>query len=96
MQTVHVTAYMVRTLRGHYVKTNTDEGIGYVMFHTKAKAREWVEEQGKEDCFVVKVRTAITPTDSGRVERLVAVQAARPKTLSQADYQKRVEHNFYP
>jgi hypothetical protein len=95
MQTVHATKYAVRTLKGHYVKTEDDEGIGYAMFHTRAQAREWAKERGA-DCFVVKVRIAITPTDSGRVERLVAVQAARPKTLSQADYQKRVEHNFYP
>ena len=83
MQTVHVDAYMVRTLRGHYVRTKDDEGFGYVAFRTKAQAKEWVEEHGKEDSFVVKVRTAITPVDSGRAERLVAVRQARPKTISQ-------------
>ena len=84
MQSVHVTAYAVRTLRGNYVKTNTDEGIGYVMFHTKAKTEEWVKKQGLTDCFVVKVRTAITPTYTGRVERMVAIHAARPTTVPQA------------
>ena len=84
MQSVHVSAYMVRNLRGHYVKTNTDEGIGYVMFRTKAKAKEWIGEHGKEDCFVVGVRTAITPTDTGRTERLVAVHKTRPETIPQA------------
>ena len=96
MQSVHVSAYMIRNLRGHYVKTNSDEGIGYVMFKTRAKAKEWVEEHGKEDCFVVAVRTAITPTNTSRTERLVAVRQAQSKVLSQADYQKRVEHNFFP
>jgi hypothetical protein len=69
---------MVRTLRGSYVRTKDDEGIGYVMFRTKTEAKEWVESQGKEDCFVVKVRAAITPIDSGRAERLVAVRKTRP------------------
>ncbi len=91
MQSVHVSAYMVRTLRGNYVKTNTDEGIGYVMFRTRAKAKEWIEEHGKEDCFVVGVRTAITPIDTGRTERLVAVRQARPKVVP-----KEPHHNFFP
>ena len=77
MQSVHVSAYMVRTTRGNYVKTNSEEGIGYVMFNTKTAAKEWIESQGKEDCFVVKVRAAITPIDSGRAERLVAVRKTR-------------------
>lgn len=81
MQTVHVDAYMVRTLRGHYVRTKNDEGFGYLMFRTKTSAKEWIEEHGKEDCFVVKVRTAITPIDSGRAERLVAVRQAKSKVL---------------
>jgi hypothetical protein len=66
------------------------------MFRTKAKAKEWVTSNATEDCYVVTVRTAITPTLSGRTERMVAVQQARPKVLSQADYQKRVDHNFFP
>ena len=89
MTSVHVSAYMVRTLKGHYVKTNTDEGIGYVMFKTRAKAREWVEEQGREDCFVVPVRTAITPTYASRTERLVAVHKTRPKEISQVQQEFR-------
>jgi len=84
MQSVHVSAYMVRTTRGSYVRTKDDEGIGYIMFRTKTEAKEWVESQGKEDCFVVKVRAAITPIDSGRAERLVAVHKARPKVVPQA------------
>ena len=80
MQSVHVSAYMVRTLKGHYVKTNTGEGIGYVMFKTKAKAKQWVDRQG-EDYYVVKVRAAITPTYSGRAERMVAVQKTRPQAI---------------
>ena len=90
MQTVHVDAYMVRTLRGHYVRTKDDEGFGYIAFRTKAQATEWIEEHGKEDCFVVKVRTAITPVDSGRTERLVAVRKAQPKTIPE------IHHNFFP
>jgi hypothetical protein len=81
MQTVHVTAYAVRTLRGNYVKTDSGDGIGYALFNTKAEAKEWAEEQGKEDCFTTKVRIAITPIDSGRTDRLVAVQKARPKMV---------------
>lgn len=91
MQSVHVSAYMVRTLRGSYVRTKDDEGIGYVMFRTKTEAKEWVESQGKEDCFVVKVRAAITPIDSGRAERLVAVRKTRPQMVS-----KEPHHNFFP
>ena len=91
MQSVHVSAYMVRTLRGSYVRTKDDEGIGYVMFRTKTEAKEWVESQGKEDCFIVKVRAAITPIDSGRAERLVAVRQARPKVVP-----KEPHPNFFP
>jgi hypothetical protein len=68
---------MVRTTRGSYVRTKNDEGIGYIMFRTKTEAKEWIESQGKEPCFIVKVRAAITPIDSGRTERLVAIQKAR-------------------
>jgi len=91
MQSIHLDKYMVRTLRGHYVKTNTDEGIGYVMFRTRAKAKEWIEEQGKEDCFVVTVRAALTPVDTGRNERMVAIRQAQSKALS-----KEPNHNFFP
>jgi hypothetical protein len=75
---------MLRTLRGSYVRTKDDEGIGYVMFKTKTKAKKWVESQGKEDCYVVKVRAAITPTHSGRAERLVAVRKTRPQVVPEA------------
>jgi len=91
MQSVHVSAYMVRTLRGSYVRTKDNSGIGYVMFRTKKEAREWIENYGQEDCFVVKIRAALTPTDSGRTERMVAVQKARPKTLSE-----KIKNNFFP
>jgi hypothetical protein len=80
---------MVRTLKGHYVKTNSDEGIGYVMFKTRTKAKEWVEAQGLADCFVVPVRTAITPTDTGRTERMVALHKAKSKAVSQAQQEFR-------
>lgn len=93
MQTVHVTKYTLRTLKGNYVKV--DEGIGYIMFDTRKAAKDWAEGHG-EALFPVKVRIAVTPIDSGRAERLVALHKTRPKTLSQADYQKRVEHNFFP
>jgi hypothetical protein len=82
---------MIRTIRGSYVRTKDDEGIGYVMFRTKTEAKEWVESQGKEDCFVVKVRAAITPIDSGRAERLVAVRKAQSKAVP-----KEPHHNFFP
>ena len=81
MQSIHLSKYMVRSLRGHYVKTNTD-GIGYVMFDTKAAATAWAKEQGT-DHYVVKVRIGITPVNSGRAERVVAVRETRPKTISQ-------------
>jgi hypothetical protein len=78
-------------MRGHYVRTKDDEGFGYIAFRTKAQAKEWIEEHGKEDSFVVKVRTAITPVDSGRAERLVAVHKTRPKTIPQTH---KTEFNF--
>jgi hypothetical protein len=81
MQSIHLDKYMVRTVRGHYVKTNTD-GVGYVMFDTKVAATAWAKEQGT-DHYVVKVRIGITPTDSGRTERVVAVRATRPQTIPQ-------------
>ena len=72
MQSIHLDKYMVRTMKGHYVKDD-NEGIGYIMFDTKAAAKAWATEWG-EDCYVVKVRAAITPTISGRVERMVAIR----------------------
>jgi 7-keto-8-aminopelargonate synthetase-like enzyme len=91
MQSVHATRFMIRTLRGTYVRTNSEDGIGYVMFRTKTKAKEWADNYATEDCFVVKVRAAITPTVSGRTERLVAIREARPKTLSE-----KIKNNFFP
>ena len=78
MQSVHVNAWMVRTLRGHYVKTGTGEGVGYVMYPTKAQAQQYVADNCKDGGYVVKVRTTITPLDSARAERFVAVRQARP------------------
>ena len=78
MQSVHVNAWMVRNLKGHYAKTNTGEGVGYVMYHTKAQAQQYVVDHCPDGGYVVKVRTTITPIDSGRTERLVAVRQARP------------------
>jgi hypothetical protein len=69
---------MVRNLRGHYAKTNTGEGVGYVMYPTKAQAQQYVADNCKDGGYVVKVRTTITPIDSARAERLVAVRQARP------------------
>lgn len=91
MQSVHVTAYMIRDLRGNYVRTGRDEGIGYVMYRTKSLAKACIEQHYPEGAFVVKVRTAITPIDSGRAERMVAVQQARPKTISE-----KLKNNFFP
>lgn len=79
MTSIHLSKYMVRSLRGHYVKTNTD-GVGYVMFDTKVAATAWAKEQGT-DHYVTKVRIGITPLNSGRVERLVAVRETRPKAI---------------
>ena len=79
MQSIHLDKYMVRTLKGHYVKTNTD-GLGYIMFDTKAAATAWAKEQGT-DHYVVKVRIGITPINSGRIERMVAVRQAGPQAV---------------
>ena len=87
MQSIHLDKYMVRTMRGHYAKTNTD-GIGYFMFHTKTAATEWAREQGA-DHYVVKVRVGITPINSGRTERLVAVRQTRPQEIPQAQQEFR-------
>ena len=84
MQSIHLDKYMARTIRGNYVKTdNQDEGIDYLMFRTKTGAKEWIEKHQRDDCFVVKVRTAITPTDSGRIPRMVAAHKARPQVFPQ-------------
>lgn len=93
MQSVHVNSWMIRNLKGHYAKTNTDEGIGYVMYRTKALAQESIKWHFPEGGYVVRVRTTITPVDSGRAERLVAVRQARPTVYAEAN---KVRHNFYP
>lgn len=92
MQSVHVNAWMVRNLKGHYAKTGRDEGTGYVMYRTKAQAQQHVAQYCPDGGFVVKVRTTITPIDSGRTERLVAVRQARPTAYAQAN---KVRNNFY-
>jgi len=82
MQTVHGTKYMIRTIRGNYVKADIkDEGIDYLLFRTKTAAKAWIEKHQRDDCFVVKARTAITPLDSGRIPRMVAVHKARPQVF---------------
>lgn len=80
MQALHVTKYTLRTLKGNYVKV--DGGIGYIMFDTRKAAKDWAQASG-ETLFPVKVRIAVTPIDSGRAERLVAVHKARTKTISE-------------
>jgi hypothetical protein len=87
MQSIHLDKYMVRTLKGHYVKTNTD-GIGYVMFDTKTAATAWAREQGTEH-YVVKVRASITPSISGRTERMVAVRQTRPQAVPETQQEFR-------
>lgn len=89
MKSVHVSAYMLRDLRGSYAKTKTDEGIGYAMFRTKTLAQENIKWYFPDGGFVVKVRAAITPVDSGRTERMVAVQKARPKAVPEAQQELR-------
>jgi len=91
MQSVHATVYLVKNLRGDYAKTGRDEGTGYVMYRTKSLAKACIEQHYPEGAFVVKARVAITPIDSGRTERLVAVQEARPKTYAEKN---QTEFNF--
>ena len=85
MQSVHTTAYMVRSLYGgHYEKTGRDEGTGYVMYRTRTLAQKCIDQHYQGKAFVVKVRVAITPTESSRNERALAIRKARPKTDAQA------------
>ena len=91
MQSVHVSAYIVRNLKGHYVKSDNDEGLGYALFRTKAQAKQWTIERGLADCYVVKIRAALTPTYTAGTKRVVAVHPTRPTTVSQ-----KVHHNFFP
>lgn len=85
MQSVHTTAYMVRSIYGgYYEKTGRDEGTGYVMYRTKTLAQQCIDKHYQGKAFVVKVRVAITPTESSRNERALAIRKARPKTDAQA------------
>lgn len=78
---VHVDAYLIRTPRGHYVKTNSKEGVSYVMYQTVALAEKHIINAGL-DAYIVPVRVAITPTLSGRTRRVVAVPKTQPKEVS--------------
>ena len=82
-QAVHVDAYLVRTIRGHYVKTNSKEGVSYVMYQTARLAEHYIINEGL-DAYIVPVRVAITPTISGRTRRVVAVPKTQPEEVSQA------------
>ena len=84
MQTVHSDAYLIRTKRGHYVKTNSKEGTGYVMYQRAALAEQHIINSGT-DAYVVPVRIAITPVVSGRTRLVVAVPKTRPEEVPQAD-----------
>ena len=96
MQSVHGTVWMVRRKNGGYAKTGSDEGSGYVMFLTQKLTNQWIADNGVDGATAVKARIAITPTYTRATKRVVAVHSAGPKVLSQADYKKRVDHNFYP
>lgn len=91
MQTVHVSAYMIRTVRGNYVRSDNDDGLGYALFRTKSQAKEWIIERNLADCYVVKIRAALTPTYTAATKRVVAVHATRPTTVP-----KEIHHNFFP
>ena len=91
MQSVHTTAYMVRSIYGgHYEKTGRDEGTGYVMYRTKALAQQCIDQHYQGKAFIVKVRVAITPTESSRNERALAIRKIRPKTDAQTNQEPRV------
>jgi len=85
MQSIHTIAYMVRDIyKGHYAKTNDDKGTGYVMFRTKVLAQEYIDKYHRDEAFVVKVRTATTPIDSGRDERALAIRKIKARADAQA------------
>jgi hypothetical protein len=91
MQSVHTTGYMVRSIyKGYYEKTGRDEGTGYVLYRTRTLAQEYINEHCNGEAFIVKVRVAITPTESSRDERTLAIRKARPKTDAQANQESRV------
>ena len=85
MQSVHVNAYIIRTPRGHYVKTKSREGTGYAMFQTANLAEVYILREGL-DAYIVKVRVAITPSHSGRTRRVVAFPKTEPKEVSQTSH----------
>lgn len=91
MQSVHATGYMVRSIYGGtYERTGRDEGTGYVMYRTKTLAQEHIDKHCEGKAFVVKVRVAITPIDSSRNERALAIRKVRPKTDAQTNQELRV------
>ena len=91
MQSVHTTAYMVRSIyKGIYEKTGRDEGPGYVMYRTRTLAQKCIDQHYQGKAFVVKVRVAITPTESSRNERALAIRKARPTTDAQTNQESRV------
>jgi hypothetical protein len=91
MQSVHTTGYMVRSIyKGAYEKTHRDRGTGYVMYRTRTLAQEYINENCNGEAFVVKVRVAITPIDSSRNERALAIRKIRPKTDAQINQELRV------
>ena len=79
---VHADSYVIRTMRGHYVKD--DNGI-YRQFKTKNHAQAFAESNITEDVYVVPVRIAITPSFTGRPRHVVAIHKTGPKEVSQAN-----------
>jgi len=79
---VHADSYILRSMRGHYVKD--DNGI-YRQFRTKDHAQTFAENNLSEDVYIVPVRVAITPTVSGRPRYVVAVPKTRPEEVSQTN-----------
>lgn len=88
MKAVHQTAWMIRTVRGHYVK---DIYGHYIVRSTKAQAQADIDADETLTAFPIRVRMSFTPTDTGRAERMVALHKARPKALSE-----KIHHNFFP
>jgi len=80
---VHSDSYVLRTMRGHYVKD--DSGL-YRQFKTKIHAQAFAESNLSEDVYIVPVRVAITPTVSGRPRQVVAVHKAGPQEVSKTNY----------
>ena len=83
-QSVHVDAYLVRTPRGHYVKTNSKEGVGYAGYQTMRLAEDYIINEGIT-AHIVPVRIALTPTISGRTRLVVAGPKTGPEEVSQTN-----------